>query len=413
MQYSVSGYTLGIIFKLTTAVGNSFVLAASSAGVTVSGPTLWGAGGMVTFTCPTIDLVNFSGDYVYDCRLELGGINVAMFGGTITFLQGSYPLMTDTTYVISGVPDANDANPLAPTLADAITSAQTQAVISAAAAATATNQAIAATAQAVAAANSAVDASGYAINAASSAGASAASAVSANGAVYNAASLLDAASISAAAANGSALAAATEAGNSLASAINSANAAVAAGASQTSAAGSAISASASQESASISETNAGLSASAASASEIAAANNVIFLKSNYQGSLAADPLLDLAGNALTTAAWYYNSTINRIKIYSGSVWAVALNTILTTVGAPASGVGQADDFAIDSANWIIYGPKVPGSWPSGVSMLGPASVVGPSSSTAGHFATFLTLSGQVRSKTEANRSRARPHLRSM
>ncbi|TXH49800.1 MAG: hypothetical protein E6Q97_21900 [Desulfurellales bacterium] len=46
------------------------------------------------------------------------------------------------------------------------------------------------------------------------------------------------------------------------------------------------------------------------------------------------------------------------------------NTVLTTSGMPSNGTGANSDFAYDPAASIMYGPKVAGSWPTGVSLAG-------------------------------------------
>lgn len=40
--------------------------------------------------------------------------------------------------------------------------------------------------------------------------------------------------------------------------------------------------------------------------------------------------------------------------------------------APSSGVGQNGEFYINTSSWNIYGPKSSGTWPSGVSLVGPS-----------------------------------------
>ena len=86
--YSVTGYTLGIIFKTTTQAGNYFALATSTENATPSGETLYGGGGMLTMSSPVGDLANFLGDFSYDVRWEYEGSVIYIFGGTITLSQG-------------------------------------------------------------------------------------------------------------------------------------------------------------------------------------------------------------------------------------------------------------------------------------------------------------------------------------
>jgi hypothetical protein len=86
--YALGGDELSIVFETTSIAGNLFALAASSSGVVVSAPTLFGAGGVLTMTAPVGDIEAFQGAYVYDCRFEMGSTVVQLFGGTLTFTQG-------------------------------------------------------------------------------------------------------------------------------------------------------------------------------------------------------------------------------------------------------------------------------------------------------------------------------------
>lgn len=45
-------------------------------------------------------------------------------------------------------------------------------------------------------------------------------------------------------------------------------------------------------------------------------------------------------------------------------------TLLSGAGAPSGSIGEDGDFYIDAAAWKIYGPKVSGAWPEGVSLIG-------------------------------------------
>jgi hypothetical protein len=81
----------------------------------------------------------------------------------------------------------------------------------------------------------------------------------------------------------------------------------------------------------------------------------------YQGALAADPALDRAGNALTSNAWYFNTVLARIKVYTSGAWTVANATILSTSGAPANSVGANGDFAMDPTLGNLY-QKQAGAW---------------------------------------------------
>jgi hypothetical protein len=74
-------------------------------------------------------------------------------------------------------------------------------------------------------------------------------------------------------------------------------------------------------------------------------------------------------------------------------------TVLSGSGAPASGTGSNGDFYVDTTSWVIYGPKASGSWPSGVSIVGPAGATG-SPGTAGK--TVLSGSGAPSGGTGSN-----------
>lgn len=107
-----------------------------------------------------------------------------------------------------------------------------------------------------------------------------------------------------------------------------------ASASETSAAASAASASAAQTSttasaaaAALSETNAAASEASASASAgtaSAAATNLVTalaaFREVYLGSFAADPAVDGNGNPLKDGAEYYNTTTDKIRVYSNGAW---------------------------------------------------------------------------------------------
>lgn len=63
--------------------------------------------------------------------------------------------------------------------------------------------------------------------------------------------------------------------------------------------------------------------------------------------------------------------------YKGSTGAAG-NTMLATTGAPGAGVGNNGDFANDAAASVMYGPKVSGAWPAGVSYKGATGATGTS-----------------------------------
>lgn len=61
------------------------------------------------------------------------------------------------------------------------------------------------------------------------------------------------------------------------------------------------------------------------------------------------------------------------------------NSILSGVGAPSGGTGQDGDFYIDINDWDLYGPKTTGAWTLATSLIGPTGAVGSTGSagTAG------------------------------
>jgi hypothetical protein len=60
----------------------------------------------------------------------------------------------------------------------------------------------------------------------------------------------------------------------------------------------------------------------------------------YLGAKSSDPSVDNDGNALTAGDWYFNTTSNRTRIYSGSAWDfVAVDS--STVVPKTSDTGSA------------------------------------------------------------------------
>ena len=90
--------------------------------------------------------------------------------------------------------------------------------------------------------------------------------------------------------------------------------------SATAAANSATAAASSASAASTSETNAATSASASASSASEAATSYDNFDDRYLGQKASDPALDNDGDALLTGAIYFNTTDDKMKVYSGSAW---------------------------------------------------------------------------------------------
>jgi hypothetical protein len=192
--------------------------------------------------------------------------------------------------------------------AGSATSAATSATNATAQANTAVTSASAAGSSATAAANSATAASTSETNAATSETNAATSET-------NAASSATSASTSATAASTSATNAATSATNASTSETNAAASETAAATSETNAAASETAAATSATNAATSATNSAASAAAALASENAAAGYVDEFDDKYLGAKTADPTVDNDGDPLTDGALYYNTTVNRMKVY--------------------------------------------------------------------------------------------------
>lgn len=219
-------------------------------------------------------------------------------------------------------------------------------------AATAASSASAAATSATAAASSASAASTSATNAASSASSASTSASAASTSATNAATSATAAASSATAAAASETAAAASETAAASSETNAASSATAAASSATSAAGSATTATTQASAASTSATNAASSASAASTSASAASTSatnaatsataaagsatsaatsataaqaaVDSIENFYLGAEASDPTVDDNGDPLAAGDWYFNTTSNKTRIYSGSAWQDAI-----------------------------------------------------------------------------------------
>ena len=171
----------------------------------------------------------------------------------------------------------------------------------------------------------------------------------------NAASSQTAAASSATSASGSATTATsqastatTKASEASTSATNAASSETAAASSATAAAGSATSASTSASTATTQATtattqatNSASSATAAAASAAAAAASADAFDDSYLGAKSSDPTVDNDGDALTAGDMYYNTSTNRMRVYSGSAWSdVALDS--ATIVSKTSATGSAE-----------------------------------------------------------------------
>ena len=164
-----------------------------------------------------------------------------------------------------------------------------------------------------AAANSATAAASSATSASSSASTATTKASEASTSATNAAS-------SASTASGHATTATTKASEAATSATNAANSATTA----TTQANTATS-----------------QATAAAASAAAAAASADAFDDTYLGAKSSDPSADNDGDALTAGDMYFNTSTNRMRVYSGSAWAdVAIDaaTVVSKTSATGSGV---------------------------------------------------------------------------
>jgi len=254
--------------------------------------------------------------------------------------SGSLPLTSNADYtkwdlIVDAAAAASSASAAASSATAAAASAtaaatsetnagtsETNAANSATAAATsATNSATSATASA----SSASSASTSATNAATSETNAATSATNAATSETNAASSASSASTSASSAATSATTATTQASAASTSATNAANSATAASTSESNAASSATTAS-----------NAATAAQTAQAAAEAAADN---FDDTYLGSKASDPTVDNDGDPLNAGDLYYNTSTNKLRVYSGSAWndaVVDTNGVVTKTSATGS-----------------------------------------------------------------------------
>lgn len=250
---------------------------------------------------------------------------------------------------LGALPDfATEANALAAAVnADQI-AADASATAAASSASAASSSASNAASSASAAASSASNASTSETNASNSATAAATSASNANSSASNAASSASTASTQASNAANSATAAAGSASTASTQATNAANSASSASAQATNAANSASAASTSASNASTSATNAANSASAASGSATSAANSATAAAASYDsfddrylGAKVSDPSVDNDGNALITGALYFNTSVNEMRVYTGSAWLasyIPATSYLALTGGTMTGV---------------------------------------------------------------------------
>ena len=265
---------------------------------------------------------------------------------------GALPLTTNADsakfdLVVDAASAASSASAAAASASAAASSASAASTSASNASTSATNAASSAstaTTQATNASNSATSAASSASSATSSASTATTQASNASTSASNASTSATSASNSASTATTQATNASNSATAASTSASNAASSASTATTQATNASNSATSASTSASTATTQATNAAASA----ASALAALDDFTDV---YLGAFATDPTLDNDGNALTAGDLYFNTGINRLKVYSGATWSTAVVDTTTIVektsptGAaiiPAGTTGQRD-----------------------------------------------------------------------
>lgn len=225
------------------------------------------------------------------------------------------------------------------TQATAATTSATSAATSASSAATsATAAATSATSAATSATSAAASVSSiatYATSAATSATSAATSATSAATSASSASTSASSALTSASSASTSASSALTSQTAATTSATSAATSATSAATSATAAATSATSAAASATAATTSAASAVTSASSAATSAASAETTYDNFDDRYLGAKASAPSVDNDGNSLLVGAIYWDSTLNNMYVWSGSVWVQIATTSIYT--APTLG----------------------------------------------------------------------------
>jgi hypothetical protein len=307
-----------------------------------------------TLTSPTITSPTISGTNV-DASIVFEGATPDAFETTLTVVDPTQdntitmPNTTGTVVIATAVQTLTNKTLTSPTISgspvitglssagmstssatpkdyvDSILGSATAASTSAASAAT----------SATSAATSAGSSETSAIASASSATASASSATAAATSATSASASATAAATSATSSAASATAAATSATSAAASATTAANSVATIAGYATSSANSATAAATSATSASASATAASTSAASAATSATDAATTYDNFDDRYLGSKSSAPTVDNDGNTLLVGAIYWNSTLNNMYVWSGSVWVQIATT--STYSAPTLG----------------------------------------------------------------------------
>jgi hypothetical protein len=239
------------------------------------------------------------------------------------------------TSATSAATSATSAAASATTAANSVATIAGYATSSASSATAAATSATSAATSATSAATSAGSSETSAIASASSATASASSATAAATSATSAAASVTAAATSATSSAASATAASTSATSAAASATTAANSVATIAGYATSSANSATAAATSATSAAASATAASTSAASAATSATSAATTYDNFDDRYLGSKSTPPTVDNDGNTLLVGAIYWDSTENKMYVWSGTVWVQIATTSIYT--APTLG----------------------------------------------------------------------------
>ena len=363
---TINGATIsGAVTSTATVTGGTFT-AVTVTSSTISTSTFTGSftASSATFVSPTISgspvitglssvgMVNSSATPKIYVDTILGDATAAAISAASAAASATSAATSATSAAASASAAASSASASATSASAAATSAASAATSATAAATSATSAAASATAAATSATSAASSATTAAASVAAIAGYAAAAATSeanaltsANSAATSAAS----AATSASTMNASVTAAATSAASALTSQTAAATSAASALTSQTAAATSATSAAASATSAATSATSAANSATASEGYSVAASTSAASAATSatsaattydnfddrYLGSKSTAPTVDNDGNTLLVGAIYWNSTLNNMYVWSGTVWVQIATT--STYSAPTLG----------------------------------------------------------------------------
>jgi hypothetical protein len=363
---TINGATISGAFTSTATVTGGTFTSVTVTSSTISTSTFTGSftASAATFVSPTISgspvITGLSSAGMVDTSATpknyvdaiLGSATAAATSAASAAASAAAAATSATSAAASATASASSASASATSASAAATSAASAATSATAAATSATSAAASATAAATSATSAAASATTAAASVAAIAAYASAAATSeanaltsANSAATSAAS----AATSASTMDASVTAAATSAASALASATAAATSATSALTSQTAAATSATSAAASATAAATSATSASNSATAASSSATAAATSAASAATSatsaettydnfddrYLGSKSSPPSVDNDGGTLLVGAIYWNSTLNNMYVWSGSVWVQIATT--STYSAPTLG----------------------------------------------------------------------------